>query len=54
MIEFLSLENPEIFLDQEINMTRLIELLLFVLNRTSIGTDAKLFEDLLKLPIPSY
>jgi hypothetical protein len=46
------LEVPEAFIDQEMNMTRLSELLLFVLNRTTVGTDANNFESLLKLQLP--
>eukprot|EP01114_Cavostelium_apophysatum_P005195 TRINITY_DN1593_c0_g1_i2.p1 TRINITY_DN1593_c0_g1~~TRINITY_DN1593_c0_g1_i2.p1 ORF type:complete len:489 (+),score=140.49 TRINITY_DN1593_c0_g1_i2:334-1800(+) len=51
MIEFITLEAPNAFLEQEMNATRLSELLLFVLNRTTTGHDAKILESLLKLEI---
>ena len=53
MVEFMSLELPGVFLNQDMNATRLAELILFVLNRTTTGTDAKVFEALLKLDLQS-
>jgi hypothetical protein len=47
MIEFIALEVPDGFLNQEINITRLAESLLFILNRTTIGADATQFDSLL-------
>ncbi len=49
MLEFVAKEVPQAFLHQEINITRLAELLLYVLNRTTTGPDAKIFEQLLAL-----
>lgn len=49
MLEFVAYESPATFLDSEMNLTRLTESLLFVLNRTTSGPDAKIFESLLKL-----
>lgn len=53
MLELIALEVPQAFLEQPINLTRLSELLLFVLNRTTTGTDSKTMENLLKLELPS-
>jgi len=47
VLEGMILEAPSIFLTNELNLTRLIELLLFVLNRTTAGTDAVLFNNIL-------
>jgi len=52
-VEFITLEFPDMFLTQEINATRLAELLLFLINRTTNGTDAKNFDSLLKLDMPT-
>jgi len=49
ILEFVAKEVPSSFLDQEMNLTRLSELLLFVLNRTTAGPDDKNFDNLLKL-----
>jgi len=53
LLEFVSLEMPETFLNpsagQELNINRLAELLLFILNRCTVGAEAKLFQDLLKV-----
>jgi Kip1 ubiquitination-promoting complex protein 1 len=49
VLEFVSHEVPSIFLDQEMNLTRLSESLIFVLNRTTTGPDSKLFESILKM-----
>src|SRR5689334_12031861 len=51
MLELIALEVPQAFLRQEMNMSRLAELLLFVLNRTTNGHDASNFEGLLKLQV---
>jgi hypothetical protein len=51
ILEFIGKEGPFLFLEQEMNLTRLSELLVFVLNRTTTGPDAKHFETLLKLDI---
>ena len=40
---------PELFLNNNINLTRLIEIIWFTMNRTTTGKDAKLFQDLIKL-----
>jgi len=49
MLEFVAYELPGVFLDQDMNLTRLSESLIFVLNRTTTGPDSKLFESILKL-----
>jgi len=49
MLEFVSFELPGVFMDQDMNLTRLCESLIFVLNRTTTGPDSKLFESILKL-----
>jgi len=49
VLELISFEQPSIFLCEEINLTRLSELLIYVLNRSTTGTEAKLFDSLLKL-----
>jgi len=49
MLEVISLNFAvEIFFENELNMTRLAELILLILNRTTIGPDSRLFERLLQ------
>lgn len=47
MLEFISLELPQAFVDHEMNITRLAETIIFVLNRSTTGPDSKTFEDML-------
>lgn len=47
MIEFISIELPLTFLNFEMHITRLCETLIFVLNRTTTGPDAKIFDEML-------
>eukprot|EP00898_Chlorokybus_atmophyticus_P004629 jgi/Chlat1/5167/Chrsp33S05151 len=50
ILEFFTKELPQAFLDgPELNATRLCELLVFVLNHTTSGPDARLFDSTLRL-----
>jgi len=53
MIEFVSQEVPSAFLDQDINLARLSESLIFVLNRTTTSPDSKLFVNIFKSKVPA-
>eukprot|EP01105_Mastigella_eilhardi_P026976 TRINITY_DN8041_c0_g1_i1.p1 TRINITY_DN8041_c0_g1~~TRINITY_DN8041_c0_g1_i1.p1 ORF type:complete len:1095 (+),score=263.00 TRINITY_DN8041_c0_g1_i1:275-3286(+) len=45
ILEIISTEVPETFVCNELNMARLCELVLFVLTRTTVGTDSSYFHD---------
>eukprot|EP01117_Protostelium_nocturnum_P008236 TRINITY_DN2939_c0_g2_i1.p1 TRINITY_DN2939_c0_g2~~TRINITY_DN2939_c0_g2_i1.p1 ORF type:complete len:1088 (-),score=416.38 TRINITY_DN2939_c0_g2_i1:26-3289(-) len=49
IVELVSLEIPNAFMNNDINISRLAELLIFVLTRTTTGGDAKNFDSLIKL-----
>lgn len=49
ILEFISLEVPQSLVTQEVTLSRLVELLLFVLNRSTTGHDAKALDSLMLL-----
>jgi len=51
IVELVSLEIPEAFNMNDINMSRLSEILIFLLSRTTTGKEAKNFENLLAADI---
>jgi len=51
IVELVALETPEAFTQNDINMGRLAEILIFLLSRTTTGKEAKNFENLLALDI---
>ena len=53
MSEVIALELPDIFLNQELNITRLAEFLLYVINRSTVGHSANIFQAFLSLDIGS-
>eukprot|EP01119_Soliformovum_irregulare_P023658 TRINITY_DN830_c0_g1_i1.p1 TRINITY_DN830_c0_g1~~TRINITY_DN830_c0_g1_i1.p1 ORF type:complete len:1131 (+),score=360.09 TRINITY_DN830_c0_g1_i1:101-3493(+) len=52
LLEFITKEVPMAFIEQSMNMLRLTELIAFILNRVTVGPDAKNFENLLALESP--
>jgi hypothetical protein len=51
IIELISLEVPFAFTDNAVNITRLAEVIMFVLTNTTVGNEAKNFDSLVKLEI---
>jgi len=54
IVELLALEIPAIFLSDEMNRRRLVELLLYVISRTTTGNDSNMFESILALGAAHY
>jgi len=48
LVEYLTLENPYFFLDNEMNLSRLSELIIFSLNRSTVGPDSHVFDQVIK------
>jgi Kip1 ubiquitination-promoting complex protein 1 len=51
LVEAISLETPRAILDEELNIARICELLLYVVSRTTTGPNASIFESVTSLDI---